>query len=430
MKNRLEAILVWSERFTKTDMKYLAKGGFWLVLGQGIAALTSFLAAYIFANYLDKATYGTYRFAFSAGAILGVFSLSGFGISLIRSATRGFDGSLRYAYEKSLKWHFIVVIVAFGISGYYFINENMSLALTYLILGGTIPFVNSASFYNAFLSGKKLFRESTLYWAAGNTVAVGAAVVAALLTKNAFIMTASYFLANAVIQSIILNQVIKRHAKNNTIEEGALKYGFHLSAMGALETIATHIDKALLFHYLGAAEVALFYFSLAIPDQIKAVFKSVTRLALPKFAEKDIPTIMKSLYGKMLRYSALIILGTAAYIVLAPWIFKTFFPAYLEVVTYSQILSLAGVTIIGTIPLAVLQANAKEKYLYTNSVLVNITQIILTFFFIKNYGMVGAVISYLSNRTIALIIPIVLLSIANRRSITSDSEIFPNQKAD
>jgi O-antigen/teichoic acid export membrane protein len=424
MKERAKLILRWSEKYTKTDMTYLAKGGFWLFFGQAAATLTSFLSAYIFANYLDKTTYGTYRFAFSISAIIGIFSLTGFGISLIRSASRGYDGSLKHAYEKSLKWHFLVVIISVIGAGYYFYQENYGLAFSYIVIGFTIPFVNSASFHNAFLSGKKLFKESGIYWVMGNTVAVGAAVITAVLTKNPYAMIGAYFITNAITQYLIFKEVVQKFTQNDDIENGSLRYGFHLSAMGALDTLANHLDKALLFHYLGAAEVALFYFALAIPDQMKGVFKSVTRLALPKFAEKELQTVMVGLYGKIARYGVLVIFSTIAYIVAAPYIFKWFFPAYIDMVGYSQILSVASVMIIGTIPIAVLQANAKKEYLYANSFLVSGTQIILTFFFIRSYGLKGAVIAYLCNRTISLIVPLGLLYVAHRKSL-GDQKSLP-----
>ena len=43
------------------DMTYLAKSGSWLVSGQIISSISAFLLSVIFANLLDKQSFGTYQ---------------------------------------------------------------------------------------------------------------------------------------------------------------------------------------------------------------------------------------------------------------------------------------------------------------------------------------------------------------------------------
>ncbi len=54
--------LRWSEKYIKTDMIYLVKGGFWLTLGQIISSVSSLLLVIAFANLLPKETYGIYKY--------------------------------------------------------------------------------------------------------------------------------------------------------------------------------------------------------------------------------------------------------------------------------------------------------------------------------------------------------------------------------
>ena len=44
IKNKTYKLLRKSEKYTKTDMVYLTKGGFWLTLGQIISSTSAFLS--------------------------------------------------------------------------------------------------------------------------------------------------------------------------------------------------------------------------------------------------------------------------------------------------------------------------------------------------------------------------------------------------
>ena len=70
IKEKIYNLLRWSEKYTKTDMVYLAHGGFWLSFGQIISSLSSFLLAIAFANLLPKETYGNYKYILSIASIL------------------------------------------------------------------------------------------------------------------------------------------------------------------------------------------------------------------------------------------------------------------------------------------------------------------------------------------------------------------------
>ena len=58
LKQTIFRMLRWSERFTKTDMVYLAKGSFWMMAKQVGVSIISFGLAIAFANLLPQETYG------------------------------------------------------------------------------------------------------------------------------------------------------------------------------------------------------------------------------------------------------------------------------------------------------------------------------------------------------------------------------------
>jgi O-antigen/teichoic acid export membrane protein len=130
---------------------------------------------------------------------------------------------------------------------------------------------------------------------------------------------------------------IKKLKPNSKTELGTISYGKHLSLMGVIGLVAGQIDKILIFHFLGAAELAIYSIAIAPPEQIKALLKNIKNLALPKFSEKSISEIKKTIYQKMAKLFLILIFIVGIYWFIAPYIFKMFFPQYLESLFYSQI---------------------------------------------------------------------------------------------
>src|SRR5690606_7328003 len=99
VKTRLYKLLRWSERYTKTDMVYLARGGTWLTLGTIAATALAFISALVFANFLPKDVYGTYSFVLSMAAILAIPTLHGMMTATARAVARGYDGTATKAFS-------------------------------------------------------------------------------------------------------------------------------------------------------------------------------------------------------------------------------------------------------------------------------------------------------------------------------------------
>ena len=85
----IERGLLWSEKYIKTDMVYLARSGFWLLFGQGTTLLSVLALSIVFANFLPKETYGTYKYILSLTGIFSIFTLPGMTTALIRATARG-----------------------------------------------------------------------------------------------------------------------------------------------------------------------------------------------------------------------------------------------------------------------------------------------------------------------------------------------------
>jgi len=408
IKEKTYNALRWSERYTKTDMIYLAKGGFWLTLGQIISSLLAFGLSIIYANFLSKETYGVYKYILSISAILGSFTLTGMSVAITNSVAKGFDGILKSGFLTNLKWSLFLFLAAIFASIYYFINENNVLATSLLVMGFLLPLIQSAALYSDFLIGKKKFNTLSKYGIITSVVNAFVVGSAAFLSDNPLVIIVLFFLSNTIITLFFYRKTINNFVSNNKIEAGSIEFGKHLSFMSILSKAISNLDMILIFHYFGAAKLAIYAFAIALPNQLKFIRKGLRTLALPKISEKSIIEIKKIVPGKAVRMFFFIIPIVLAYILSAPYIFKYIFPQYIDSVVYSQIFSLSILFYPTLLINQALIASMKQKYLYITNLSTPIINIILFLLLIPQYEIFGAVYAILLSKIINTFILIYL----------------------
>ncbi len=393
LKLKLYQLLRWSEKYTKTDMVYLARGGTWLTGGQIIATASSFLLAITFANLLSKETYGIYTYILSIVGILSIPTLSGMAVAAIQAVAHGYEGSLMPIVRTKIRWGLLGSLASLILAGYYYFLGNTTLAISFLIVAGFLPIMEAFSLYDALLQGRKIFGVSVKFYVINQIIAVASLISAIFFTGNLFIILLAYFVPWTLIRFIFLKIVLKKFSPNQKQDPQTISYGKHLTLMGIIGTVASYLDQLLIFHYLGAAELAIYSFALAPTEQIKNSLSSITTLALPKFSQRSKEEIKKTIMGKVLRYALLIAVITVIYILAAPLVYKIFFPKYLDSVFYSQILAVSLISVSALLPSSALQAQMTKKKLYVFSTVASLLQIVLMAVFIYFYGLMGAVLA-------------------------------------
>lgn len=418
IKNKTVSFLKWAETHTKTDMLYLAKGSFWGGVSQfGLTIMTLALAS-SFSRLVTKDVYGQYKYVLSIVSILSTFTLSGLGTAVIQSVSRGYDGSLRYAFWKNMKWCAPFVIGAAIVSAYYYINGNTTIGFAMLIIGSTWPIWNSTNLYGSFLTAKKDFRRNTIYYdLIGNAFPYFCLIVTMLLSGKLLPLIIVYFLSNTLIGIFLYWNIIKIYKPNENVDPDMLSYSKHLSIMGVFGGIVDNLDQILIFHYIGAAELAVYNFATAIPDQIKSPMKNLANLMFPKFAERtdeEIRAGMKNKFFLLLATSMLIIVS---YILVAPYIFKIFFPKYMDSVLLSQIFSISLLFIAAIPANTYLSAKKKVKELYIINIVLSLTQVLLSFVSIRILGIIGLLLVRVFMRIFGAVIGIIMYEISVRKNI-------------
>lgn len=401
IKEKIKSFLLWTQKYTQTDMIYLVKGGSWLIFGQIIGTVASFLLSIAFANLLDPVTYGNYRYILSLVGILTIFSLTGMGTATTQAVARGFEGSFYSAFREKLKFGTLGSLAALGLAIYYFLKGNYTLPVPLLISAIFLPLWQASGIYGNFLNGKKRFDLLASWGTISQIISVISLIITLFLTKNLFWIIAVYFISGTFSNYFFYLLTKKKFKPNKKEDSQTLFFGKHLSLMDVFNQIAFYLDRILIFHYLGAAQVAIYQFAITPPEHIKALLKNIQPLALPKFAQKSKEEIKKTIFKKMVKFSLFLLPLIVIYILLAPFLYKILFRQYLNSILYSQIFSISLIftplIFLGT---SILQSQTAQKQLYLLNIGTSIIKILLLFFFIYFYGLIGAILAQIIYRLI------------------------------
>ncbi|MFZ1987926.1 MAG: oligosaccharide flippase family protein [Minisyncoccia bacterium] len=380
----------------KTDLGYLLRGGGWLSLGQIAASGSSLLLALLFANLLPKETFGTYKYILSLVSIFGLSTLVGINTSLAQGIAKGNGGSFLPAIRTKIRWGFVGSVISLGIAAYYYINGNSELAFLIALISLFIPIMDPMGLYSVYLQSKKLFRESTIYFLISQSIAFASMATTLLITENVVFIVLAYFIPWTLTRSIFHFLTLKKFPPESQQDPSIISKGKHLSIIGIATNVATYCDSLIIFHFLGPASVARYAIAIAPVENLRAAYKNIIPLALPKLSNRSISEINTLLYKRLLLLFGLGIGTAAAYALIAPFAFHLLFPKYLDAIFISQIFAF---TIAFKLPGTFFSAATQSKidlipksWLYWSSVpqfVLLLSMLILT----PLYGLFGVLLS-------------------------------------
>ncbi|MFH0892353.1 MAG: oligosaccharide flippase family protein [Candidatus Falkowbacteria bacterium] len=395
-KNKTIGFLRWTEKWTHTDMVYLAKGNFWLTIGQFASILASGLTSIAFANFLPPETFGLYKFILSFIGILAIPCLAGMHTAVTMAVAKGNEGILLPAIKTKIKWGAIGSLIGVSMAIYYFFNHNNAIAISLLIIAAFIPFYTAFALYASFLSGRKKFGVATIISIISQLFVASVTIATIYLTDNILAIIFVYFASRISFNYFILRYTIKKYRPNQNYDPENITYGKHLSFMGVFSTITENIDKIIIFHYVGAGELAIYTFALVPLDQLKSfVLKNLASLAFPKFSENSFTNLKKTLPLKIAKLTGLTSAISIFYFFVSPWIYKILFPQYLESVSLTRIMAIT----LALVPLGLfntaLMSQGYQKLLYFLSLITNISKIILFVILLPLFGLYGMAYTFI-----------------------------------
>jgi O-antigen/teichoic acid export membrane protein len=407
LKKFLYKILRGSEKYTKTDMVYLARGHFWLISGQIISTFGTFVLALVFANFLTKEAYGTYKYVLSVASLLAITNLSGMDQIITQSVARGLEGGFIKGLKAKIKYGALGSVAALGVATYYYLHHNILLTFSFLIVGTFLPFMESFNVYDNFLLAKKQFKISAIYKTISQITSATILIIILLLSSNPLLVILFYYLSWTILRFTFLKKSLKKFPPNKVEDPQAINYSRHISFINITAVLVGSADSLILYHYLGASQLAVYAFAIAPISQLRSLFDKIPVLALPKFANKPISEIHKYFWKRFWLLMTIGSLITLIYILLAPFLYRIFFPQYQSSVLYSQVFSITILLVLCqsvlTPVLSSRLTSTPKKLLYLWNI-PNTVMVVAMVILVYHFGIMGVVISRLLSTLTSIII--------------------------
>ncbi|MEI7512163.1 MAG: oligosaccharide flippase family protein [Candidatus Uhrbacteria bacterium] len=396
---QISKILRHLEKYTRTDNIYLAKNTSLVILVQAVNVFNGVVIYILIAHFLSKETYGQYKYFLSLFSLFSLTTFSGIELAVARDVANGNDGGISVGFRRKLIGGILGSIISIIGAGYYAFQGRNDLTIALILLSIFAPWIYASNVYSSLFTGKKLFAEYTKINIASSIFSSLGMAAAFIFIKDPVLLFAAFLGTSSVL--LVSYYIAKRKCENNKVGKDMLSFGTHMSIIDILGTIANSIDSILVFHFLGAPALAIYSFATIPVEQLKGFMKSVQSIALPKFAVNQISETRKTIGPKIFLFAAGVTGTIIVYIILIPFFFKLFFPAYSSSVPYSQIYSLSLIFgMPGSLISTIFQAKGLKKETAQFNTINYTIQIVLLLLGAWLYGLWGVIIARIGARTL------------------------------
>lgn len=416
IRSTIYKLLRKSEQYTKTDMVYLADGGFWLLLTQIVASLSGFFVTLVLANNISQEMYGEYRFIFSLIPLLTLFTLPGIATALTHSVARGNYVNFGKIIRAKINWGSISFILTLLVGLYYFSSGNNSLAYVFFVSAIFIPFFEVFFLYSYYYKGRENFKTSSIYESISRIIQSIIVILVVLITKNLIAILLAYFLSKLVTNLFFYLRTIKKERLETMSSEKedetkhVVTYGKKLTVTGIFGILSENLDKLLIWAFLSATILATYHVALTIPLTIVLILNIVPRIAFPKFSKRDWnPHERKDIIKKLLVFFTLLLIPTVLYLIfipaILPWLFSNYETSIPIALLFSCLIPIMPVNAV----LAQIFRATKSIWQIVFLQIVVIATMVITFLLTyKTLGIYGSATALITSEIALLIVGIIL----------------------
>lgn len=397
------------ESFTGTDNVYLAKGGFFLTFASFMGSVSSLVLAMLFARLVDKGVYGTYQYLLSWGSILAVASISGMSDALTRAVAQGFEKTIYPVLKTRLRWSSLGTAAGIAIGAYYLVRGRADLFYGFLIVAAFLPINAVVSSWGDYAIGKKAFGLQTRYAVISTLVAATSVISVMLIHPTAIALALAFGASYLTVNVFALFATLRALPPQGDASAEALRFGKKLTFLDIVSSIASYLDRILVFTLLGSRETAIYAFALAPPEQLKGYLKNLYVMALPKIAGRPLSEIKKNFYRKLFVLWGAVGAMVLVYSLAAPTVYRWLFPSYQESVVYSIIFAVSLLTVASVLPLAVFNGHQRYRENFNYQVTTAIIGIATLVVFVWKWGLPGAVAARVVTRFFGMAYSLYLL---------------------
>lgn len=393
IKGPLIRILRWSEKYTKTDMVYLASSNFWINASRIISIGSGVILTISFTRLLTPEQFGTYKYIIAAAGFIGTFSLTGLATSVMRTVAQGNFNVIPAVVRTAMLWTIPASLASLGVSIYYFAHGNSELGFAFFFIAATNSFSGGIASTKNVWGAAKEFKLSTLLGIPKIFVPFLVILLTIVVTKNVTWILFAYFFSNLLL-SILGYYFMKWHFAFKDSPEGVpetVRYGKQMTLLGFFQIASGQIDQLLLWHFTTPATLAIYALAITPVNEAKNLISNLSGIMFPKIAVKTEKEVHDTLPLRIRQTFIASVVLTVIYVVTVPFLFTFVFPKYLASIVVSQLLALTILFQVNTVIDTYLIAHGEIKKRATTIMMTQFVEFALLFILIPLFGLWGAV---------------------------------------
>lgn len=340
MNNKIKKILIYLQRYTKTDNLYLAKGGFWIFLATAVSALLGIALTITFTRLVPKDILGQYQLILAFINTFWFLSLPGINTAVMEAVARGKDRSIFVGLKERLRFSLLGSLTFLMIAAYYYFQlDNLVFSKVFILVALLFPAHASFNITFFYYYAKKNFRLPNLFQILIRLLTVSSIILVLFFLQDIWMIMLIYMILNSVPYILIFWWFIKKEKFVGEADQGIIKYGRQLTAINIIPVVLNNVDIFLLTSFLGIEAVAVYVIATKIPNFIKGFLKGLESLFFPKLVGLDSRSFINKF--KNINIYIFLAIGIGAAILILPFVMTLLFgDSYRESILLAQVYTL------------------------------------------------------------------------------------------
>lgn len=373
-----------------------------------LQTITSLINIYLLIRYFAPEDFGVYRYTLSFVAVVAIVALPGLQVAVKQSVARGAYGIFRkviwYPPLACLVASLVLIIAAL----WHLSRGDEALILDCFIVAAIcMPFLHGLTLWRGVIAGEERFFKISLMEALPALASTSLLALGIYLEFLTLVWATAITLGIPLLFNIYLTIEQWRYLANkgDTIEAGSIKYGLRINIYVALNVLANHLDKLIIFIALDAVSLVIY----AIADRIYWLSKSVcvdlAAVLAPKFAKRE---VFDHILDRNLKIIGACIgagLLVGAIFVVPPLLPLLVGERYNDAIIYTQaLMASCAIGNFATLRIRYVQSKLDLKSFRDYTVAVSSMQIVAALVLIPTFGLWGAVGASLISHIVTVVV--------------------------
>lgn len=386
----------------------LARDSLWALGGDLALKLSALGIIVILTRALDKEEFGQYGLGVSIVAFLSIAALPGAAGAIVQSVARGYPGSYRSVTRLALRTTAVGILFGFAVGiALVAVFDQSTVGRLIIVASAGLPATHGLIMWESPLAGTRRFREQAKFRLLTGILRLGAVAAMVVLTDVDAVLAFGAMTVGSIVANLVPTVVHLRSIPRDAPSEGGIeRFALQTSIWLAINRVANHLDKVLIFAVVSPTGLAIYVAADRVAELTKTMLQTVVGVLVPRFAVTD---RLEPSTERRLRFVSLI--AGAGLIVLSVSVLPFAFPAaftseYDGGIIYAQLLTISlALSIHATVMFSYIRSKRDNVGFRDVTATSSVVRIALVLILVPTFGLGGAVAA-----TVAYRIAIVVLT--------------------